>query len=129
MGGSSSLYVTTLPSLVAMGIAVVEINAFNLSRDLTWSRVHTAVGLNDFRFLIVSYHFAKFSGYNLWYVVHDLTRSRDQMICWLYGSELLIVHCHRHCVNGYTIISICQVILQVYVIIQSYKFMGRNHSK
>ena len=36
MGGTSSLYVTTLPGFVAVGIVVVEIkNVFNLSCDLT----------------------------------------------------------------------------------------------
>ena len=33
MSGSSSLHVTTLLSLVALGVVVVEHNAFSLSRD------------------------------------------------------------------------------------------------
>ena len=38
MSGSSSWYVTTLPSLVIKGIVVVEIKVFSLSRHLARSR-------------------------------------------------------------------------------------------
>ena len=36
---------------------------------------------------------------------------------------------HRHCVTGYIIILVCQVILQERVIIESYDFMGRSHAR
>ena len=42
---SSSLYVTTLPGLVAKGIVVVEKNVFNLSLDLKSPRVQTVCDL------------------------------------------------------------------------------------
>ena len=53
MGAKSSLYVTTLPSLVAIGIVVVEM-----------------------------------------FLSHDLARSRDSNVLWLYGSEPLILSHH-----------------------------------
>ena len=40
--GSSSLYLTTMPDLLAIGIVVVEKNFFDLSRDL---RHHVFKGL------------------------------------------------------------------------------------
>ena len=67
MEGSFSLYITTLPGLMAIciGIVVVEINFFYLPRDLTWPRVQRVVWLNGLNFLIISHHFAKFSGHRL----------------------------------------------------------------
>ena len=56
---SSLLHITILPGLLAIAIAVVEINVFNLSRDLIWPRVQRVVWLNGFKFLIVSHHFVK----------------------------------------------------------------------
>ena len=43
MEGSSLLYVTILPGLVAIGIVVMKVNGFNLSRDLTWPFVQRFV--------------------------------------------------------------------------------------
>ena len=56
MSGSSSLHVTTLLSLVALGFVVVEHNAFSLSRD------HVIKALYMWESLMVSHHPAKFSG-------------------------------------------------------------------
>ena len=61
MKRSSFLYVTTLSGLVAIDIVVI--NVFNLSRDLMWPRVQRVAWLNGLNFLIVSQHFAKFSGH------------------------------------------------------------------
>ena len=45
MGGSSSFYATTLPSMVAVGIMVVEIyfNFDTWSLKTTWSRGHVTL--------------------------------------------------------------------------------------
>ena len=63
MEGSSLFYVTILPGLVAIGIVVMKVNGFNLSRDLTWPFVQRFVWLNGLNFLIVSHHFGKLSGH------------------------------------------------------------------
>ena len=63
MEGSSLLHVTILPGLVAIGIVLMKVNAFNLSRDLTWPRVWRSMWLNGLDFLIVSHHFGKFIGH------------------------------------------------------------------
>ena len=54
----------------------------------------------------------------------------------LYGRKLPIVcphpakiDSHRHCVNGYTTIWVCHVIIQDYVIKRSCNFMGRIHPR
>ena len=60
MEGSSLLYVTTLPDLVAIGIVVVEKK--KLSRDVRWPRVQRAVWLDGLKFLTVSHYYAKFYG-------------------------------------------------------------------
>ena len=62
MEGSSSLYITTLPGLVAKGIVVMEINVFDLLHDLTWPCVQRVVWLIWLRFFIVNHNLAKFTG-------------------------------------------------------------------
>ena len=116
--GSSTLHVTTLPGLVARGLVVVERKYFWY---ITWLHVATCSKgcvTYDIKFLLVSHHFAKFTGHRSVVVVMqqlkyftDLARPRDQRIWWLY---LLILYphpaksdSHRHCVNEYIIILVC----------------------
>ena len=54
MEGSSLLYVTTLPGLVAVGIVILKI--------ITWPCVQRVVWFNGLKSLIVSNHFAKLYG-------------------------------------------------------------------
>ena len=87
------------------------------------------------KFLIVSHHYVKFSGYRpcgssdtaakIFYVT-----LQDHVI---EGSELLIAYPHpakfdnhRHSVNEYIIILVCHI-LQDHVILWSCDFMGRSH--
>ena len=63
MEASSLLHVTTLPNLVAIGIAAVEMKCFWY---ITWPhvpRVQSVVWLNAFKVLKVSHHFAPFWGH------------------------------------------------------------------
>ena len=86
-------------------------------------------------FLMVSHHFIKFSCHRLCgssntaaKTLQDnvIKESDDFMEGNFYPPE---VESYRNCVNGYITILICQVILQDHVIICSYDFMGRSHSR
>ena len=86
-------------------------------------------------FLMVSHHFIKFSCHRLCgssntaaKTLQDnvIKESDDFMEGNFYPPE---VDSYRNCVNGYITILICQVILQDHVIIRSYDFMGRSHSR
>ena len=120
--------------LVAIGIVIVEIKCFKF---ITWPRVKRVLGLNGLKFLIVSPHFATFCGHRpcssdtaaiiVYITLQDyvIKGSGDFM-----NGNYLSPPCQSwQFVNGYIIILVCLMILHDYVIIRSYDFMGRSHSK
>ena len=95
--------------------------------------------LNGLKFLIVSHHFAKFSGHKscgsndtaakISYMTlqdrvikdsGDFTEGISSM------HILTLPKLIATCVNGYKIVLVCHVILQGYVIIRSYDFMWHS---
>ena len=60
---SPSRYVTTLTSLLVIGIVVV-CNGFSLSNDLTWPRDKMVMSQFGQEPIKASYHLAKFGGYS-----------------------------------------------------------------
>ena len=96
MGERFSKKVLTLPSLVTIGLALVEIYRSNNSRDFAKARNQRTSWLYERKFLSTYLHPTKFGSY------------------W-------------HCVSGYVMISVCQVISQEHVIIWSCDFISRSH--
>ena len=113
MEGSSLLYVTTVLGLVAIGIVIVDIKCFSF---ITWPHVTT----RSKGCLIVSHHFAKFSGHrpygtsdaaakivNVTLQDHVIKGSGDFMerIVYLHPAK---IDSHKYFVNGYIIILVCE---------------------
>ena len=142
MSGSSSLYVTTLPSLMVIGTVVIEMCFYFVTLS------HKTTRLKDYVTISVGPPHGKSPTcevgwlqvlwcwiYNSFSLSRDLVRQRDERLVRLYGQQPVKVSyhpaqcgCHRH--SGYgDIFLVCDVIVQGHMIIGSFHVMGGCFSR
>ena len=141
ISGSSSLYVTTLSSMVAIDIAVEKIWRFSLSRDLLRPRDQRIMQVYECEFHIVFYHPAKFGGHSHYdngdimiLVCHIISLDNEikgSCVLWVGAPQdshdPSKIGDHRYCGSGDMLLD-CHVIPQDHVIKESFEFMSGSNS-
>ena len=95
MDNSVSLYVTILPSFVAIGLGEEKYFVFNLSRELMGPRGQGLIWHYGWFFLIISHHSAKFSHHKSCARTNNLF-SVCNVTMWLKGHLTLLLSFLHH---------------------------------